>query len=165
MANEVATTEKFELIPQKQKEYLSEIDVVLRQYHGMMQEADYAYSYILKELAATRAENRLRELLGHKKIIEIFRQLANTKRGYSVAEKRGVDAIDDDTLVDLMIDASMKGMRFRGNEFTIIAKSVYANKEAYKRFLREMRVNYQCHIGVPDPSVRKGHVYIDAAVS
>lgn len=165
MSTEIATTEeKFELIPQKQKEYLSEIDTILRQYHGMMQEADYAYSYVLKELAATRVENRLRELLSHKKIVEIFRQLANTKRGYSVAEKRGVDAIDDDCLVDCMIDASMKGMRFRGNEFTIIAKGVYANKEAYKRFLREMNCSYQCYIGVPDKKVLAGHVFIDAAV-
>lgn len=161
----MATTEsKNELLPAKQREYLRDIDQTLRLYHDAMKDADYAYSSLMAEFAAVQTENRLRELLHHPGIVTIFRQLANTKRGYSVAHRGGIKDLNDQEVVDCMIDAAMKGLRFRGNEFTVIAKGVYANKEAYKRFLREMNVRYQCHIGVPDASVRKGYVYIDGRV-
>lgn len=166
MSTAVATTDqKFELVSAEQVEYLKDIDGTLRAYHAAMRESDYAYSYLLSEIAAVQAEDRLRKLLMHDGIVKIFRKLAGTKRGFSVAEKQGVGAISDAQLIDLMIDAAMKGLRFRGNEFTLIAKSVYANKEAYRRFLREMGVAYEAHPGVPDLTVRKGWAYIDASIN
>lgn len=136
------------------------IDEIRRSYEDSFRDAGNAY-----ERACVLACSLIDLRQAVKDYLPVLRQLQGSRLGFRTDKDKEQQGYSEAVIVDVAIEAVMRGARWTGNEFNIIAGGCYLTKEYWWRAVTELPTITDLVLEPGVPVLDKGRTVVEFSAS